>query len=326
MFQSWIKNRKNPTPQPSPDPQVKVILDKLRKYLGETSTESEEDVQESAFQLIQPDKFMNIYFDENSATIRNQPRKWRVRVLLSPVELRWISRKLGKMYVKRSKKFPYGLLHSALLIGHNLVDWGEESISFPHLLNDFTNFNGILAFDVDGMERDIDEAAVLKGVEVICRWNKEVYHSHQKWNCQTFVNEVLNAMGLRITFTGVLKEFMDRLLESCSPADIVPSFTTHSANGVTKEINFTTHKDLDLFCWSEKYPESSNEFRLLKAFDRIMWAKYYASRQYYEAVDSSDPNSEKLKAEIDKNMLETRPDENGCPFGDPSNTLSFLLP
>jgi hypothetical protein len=266
----------------------------------------DKEIKESSRILSNPRLLKEVYFDQ----FPSSPTKWRVKLILSSIEIPSVLRLGYRVLPKSLKKFHYGLLHTALQIGFMVISWGKESVVIPSDLQEYLSFKAVVALDADILSKDIQDKVVSRVCEEICRWNTKKKWEANGANCQKFVDSILETIDVKTDLSGAIGEFLQKLMSCSEPEKVL--FT----NPEDKNQQFKTHADLDMYCWEKKFDERSSEFRLLKAYDRIMWARYYSAQQGLKKGE----NNNELTA-----SLETyRPYEESCPFGDPTHSGSLL--
>jgi len=262
--------------------------------------------------LSDPALFKKAYFDNYSTQ-----KMWRVKMLLSPIKINTVIRKIGRFVVPHMEDFPYGMLHTALQIGPQILDWAEESLVIPANSSDFTEFNAILVFDIDAINFEAHDGLINKACEAICHWNVHCTYHGINCNSQTFVQEILKAMGLTFQREGAINEYINKLLHSERPEMV---------GFVFGDKKFKTHEELDEFVIRKELNKKDPDYLLLKAFDRVMWGKYYAARKESTKLSSVDPDENNEKRAQLENEFETyKPSGAMCPYGDPSDTGSIIM-
>ena len=158
----------------------------------------------------------------------------------------------------------YGPLHAAIQVGDVMLQWGTDSLVIPdkddpadqifrtdikhttciaqvaekikpqvaQAVKDSDNKKQIdLQFDLTvGVEDMLDKIK-----KVIVQYNRYHYYNVVLCNCQTFVNDVMEAIGAKNipkTLTGKLKEYFEKL--TTEKSKLIPP-------------NISTHEDLDEF-------------------------------------------------------------------------------
>jgi len=146
-------------------------------------------------------------------------------------------------------------------------------------------------------------------------WNATKDYDEIKNNCQAFSEEILGALGLSNKYDGKIKKFLNSL-GSTNPKDL--SFSI-KLNGDSKEVVFATHEHLDQFCDEKKQililNPGSEDWRLLKAFDRVFWLRYFA----LETANMDAELHQKLKRKYQCAA-------GSCFFGNPAVTETVLGP
>jgi hypothetical protein len=171
-------------------------------------------------------------------------------------------------------------------------------------------------------------------------------------NCQAFVESVLEAINVKINFTGPLAKYLVDMREKGASKlsfqvekDFQKKFKLKSESTL-----FETHTKLDQFTRSLFEVDSEfdvnykDEYQLLKSFDRAFWMRFYKKKERIEKIlkqietlenGKFTPMRKKqveerirvLKEKIDELDLENEKDcpcsEKDCPFSDPLKTKSF---
>jgi hypothetical protein len=240
--------------------------------------------------------------------IVNTGTKRAIRQLVSPV--------LDRFHVLPEM----GLFHSGVIIGPWKIDWNDSSIVVPKKI---IAGAAVMTADLDSIHtlKQLEET-VDKVAEVIVKWNigklyrdsggdKKLYG-----NCQNFNDDLLHALGIKLEFTGPLKNYMDNLRTKgkCDMEfTLEPNFREFFGMNF-KSITFKTHLQLDQFVEKLLAVDASfqtnykSEWVLLKNFDRVYWLKH----QKYNDHNEFCPHH----SEDGKTVL--------CPFGDPDTTMSLV--
>jgi hypothetical protein len=171
-------------------------------------------------------------------------------------------------------------------------------------------------------------------------------------NCQTFVESVLEAINVKINFTGPLAKYLVDMREKGASKlsfqiekEFQKKFKLKS-----ESILFETHTKLDQFTLSlfeidENFHFNyKDEYQLLKSFDRAFWMRFYKKKERIEKIlkqieilengnftpmrkKQVDDKIKMYKEKIDELDLENEKDcpcaEKDCPFSDPLKTKSF---
>eukprot|EP00818_Percolomonas_sp_WS_P003566 CAMPEP_0117441756 /NCGR_PEP_ID=MMETSP0759-20121206/3797_1 /TAXON_ID=63605 /ORGANISM="Percolomonas cosmopolitus, Strain WS" /LENGTH=469 /DNA_ID=CAMNT_0005233617 /DNA_START=192 /DNA_END=1601 /DNA_ORIENTATION=+ len=217
----------------------------------------------------------------------------------------------------------YGLYHCGLCVAAWILEWNSSGLCIPRKV---VSSAALMSIDIDRWSNTDLQSAVDKMAEVIVRWNTTMKYTNgvgrrssskkHVGNCQDFVDDMLQALNIRVDFQGALKEFLNDLRtkgKSELKFKITPTFReTFDLDEHVSEIIFKTHSQLDEFVHRIKSHKASfkleldfhDESYLLKSYDRAFWMKNFK----YEDDERWKP-SEKCS----------------CPFKDPRQTKSVLL-
>lgn len=163
--------------------------------------------------------------------------------------------------------------------------------------------------------------------DIIVDWNANMSYKNMpkdkkvEKNCQDFVEEILKEIKIEAKFQPPLSIFLEKLrkeghselIYETKNEEILKKF------GIRPKTLFETHKDLDLFVkemmkvdheFQENY---SNDYALLKSFDRAFWLRHYSavSEDKYKCLKKEDEETGELQCD--------------CPFGDPIETQSIQM-
>jgi len=120
-------------------------------------------------------------------------------------------------------------------------------------------------------------------------------------------------MGLRDNYSrGELGEFLRRLIGSNRPEEVNFSYQNQT---------FETHKDLDDYCFNNEPQYGSDLYWLLKAFDRVMWSRYFAAKERLENENEIDGGAREL---LETQISLWAPCDAGCFFRNPFDTGSII--
>jgi len=247
-----------------------------------------------------------------------------------------------------------GMFHTALIVGPWKLEFNDSGIVVPRKI---MSQAAVVTADidyistVDRLEQVIDALA-----KVICKWNVTMYYKQtggdksKYGNCQDFVDDCLDALGVKLNFDGALKSFLTRLrktgnsklqfemtrdfIEKFKLVDLYPSLQRALQQSIDQAAStsssededpagalvFHTHKELDKFVWylMEKDIDFNMhhpcEYQLLKSFDRAFWVKAITY-----------PNMEEFHPLYEDEDKPAAPEErkHKCPFGDPC-AASFI--
>jgi len=143
---------------------------------------------------------------------------------------------------------------------------------------------------------------------VVASWNGTYMYNEYTNNCQLFSEEILRAMEIENVFSGKIKKFLD----SISTADTTDLVFKHKFDNDPKEYEFRTHTDLDEVCQSKStllMNPQSEDYRLLKAYDRVFWLRYHGVSVSKNLANNKD---------LQKGLLNKFKSASTCFFGDPS--------
>jgi len=237
-------------------------------------------------------------------------RKWPIKLILTSIgRISAMKFGLGKMISKLGVTAEYGPVHTALLFGPVVLEWNDTSLCVP--LQQHVYFGEdqkiLFAFDLVQWDRPVNLMERARKVcEVICYWNKHINYNVMHYNCQDFVN----AMVQKLEIPSVMD--MPKVRQFFATLQHQEMVFYFQFRGKKQEMVFRTHADLDEQYYQhvrfqeEKY--SSEELRLLKAFDRAFWFQLLC------LTNAGAPDSELVKY---KPAAE-------CPHGDPTKTGTVM--
>jgi len=268
--------------------------------------------------------------ERNLAMIYDQLRSGslRIKLIVAETSRNAMQRNLKRVispFINMAMENPpeFGMFHIALAIGCWKIEWNNSSLCIPRAI---TGKSAIIAADIESIatpERldDVRE----KLAEVIVRWNSTMYYQQNppkdatnKGNCQQFIDDVLQALGLQATVKKFPKPLMNylRVLRTQGMARMEFAMTKDFREqfGITeKKLIFKTHEQLDKFYATllEKNPnfqyDYKYEFYMLKSFDRAFWMR----------LQSNNINERNQRVYT---PLYNEDEEMICPFGDPHTT------
>ncbi|KAG2391897.1 hypothetical protein C9374_013382 [Naegleria lovaniensis] len=242
----------------------------------------------------------------------------------------------------------FGWVHTAFTISNLKFDWVKSEYCETSDVKGTSCLLAITVKEIHDMSELEDCLKILS--EEVSRWNREYSYGSisndrklQKKiaNCQDFTIFMLRKIGVKdfkfentsigdyletifnkgltdVMFT-TNKEFRDKY------NTLFKEHSNLNHRMIEKKHTFQTHKDLDLFVQDlmdvDPSFENSEEYQLLKAFDRGFWLKYRRSCGVMEGDSNYDEliKNEPLQLEDEHGMLELK-----CPFGDPNESYSLL--
>ncbi len=221
----------------------------------------------------------------------------------------------------------FGLFHSALIVGNCYLEWNNSSLIIPRQCYSSA---AVLAADLEfGMlSHKLNAEQVMDRLsEIITKWNTKYMYDKRKYNCQKFVDEALSVLGIdlqQFARNSPINLFLTQLRDKgeCNLSFPVHMDFREKLQMPQSEIEFVSHEHLDKFVRQllQAVPDLKNlypeEYRLLKAFDRAFWLRYFAS-------DSSSISQRHSRQDVDqfKPLVHTHTNNTEllCPFGDPAN-------
>jgi hypothetical protein len=167
-----------------------------------------------------------------------------------------------------------------------------------------------MVMDVDHHLELADYETIIDSIaEVITRWNTVHKYELFSTNCQSFVDDILDSIGIDTDqkFKGSLGNYLKKLRTKgdVEPEYEIPPEIREKCDFKEKVKTFNTHKQLDDFVVEilKHFPDFFEKFKedclLLKGFDRAFWLKHFHDKNNFIAIPFS------------------------CPFDDPHSTKSF---
>jgi hypothetical protein len=151
-------------------------------------------------------------------------------------------------------------------------------------------------------------ATIDKVADVILDWNINKQYGQRNNNCQQFIDDLCEKLGIPTKFEGPLGDYLKSLRENGECDISFPlSDEIRSELGIKEsKVSFDTHADLDKYVLDlqNKDPQFEMnyhpEWNLLKSFDRAFWLRHFK----HEENPKYTP-------------------EHNCPFGDPTQSMFF---
>ncbi|KAG2385999.1 hypothetical protein C9374_003148 [Naegleria lovaniensis] len=190
-----------------------------------------------------------------------------------------------------------GWFHSAILVGKWRLDFNDSSVVIPRKL---VSQAAVITTDIESITTMQDLNRVIDGMaKCICKWNRNIAYKQTggdgvtTGNCQDFVEDLLEHIGVKMNLSGSMKKFVKRLRRTgkCSLVfEMDKKFREHFKME-TKRVKFKSHEQLDLFVrkllescptFSQTFPD---EWILLQSFDRTYWLKHMT----YSHIDEYKP-------------------------------------
>ncbi len=209
----------------------------------------------------------------------------------------------------------FGFFHTALIVGPWYLEWTNSSLIVPRRC---TSTAALFAADVG---REFSGIEVHKAADIIAdkviEWNTKYEYSQNHKNCQHFVDEVCEALGIELNFGGALQNYIKqcRTFGTCEIKYIIPDEVRTALDLKDKEIEFKTHAQLDDFVRSvagklpDFFPANPDDWMLLKSFDRAFWLRVFRFP---------------TKVEYAPHECHHETYSTSCPFGHPRATNSIV--
>lgn len=153
----------------------------------------------------------------------------------------------------------FGLYHSALIVGCYLIEWSRYGI--VNIRNIKNSRKAEIYYDLG----EIDVSQIHDMCKVIIKWNKEKEYNRLNSNCQQFVTEVIEVLGLK----GLEEEKL--LIERIKKSGIIDTLLYEQTTG--KPLYFDSHEQYDEYIRKTYGNGLQNlpNYNLLKAIDRTFW-------------------------------------------------------
>jgi hypothetical protein len=200
-----------------------------------------------------PEQLAQVNFNDSEQST-NENRVLRIKLLF--VDIGETSTTINDL-LKITDHLPkFGRIHTALAVGSKIVDWNNSSVCMPRGCE---SAKAILAIDIATLEGKNIDIAIKALSHVIVKWNTEGEYGLLNANCQMFVDDCLQMMGIDFQFNGLFGEYIAQVrktgkCKSCLKlskelqdefgAEFMQylGFNEHS-------ITFERHYDLDFFTW-----------------------------------------------------------------------------
>jgi len=207
-------------------------------------------------QLVDPDWLSKQLFDKQDVLV--------VKLLLIPVAPSIFA------HLAKFTGTDYGYLHTGLQINGVVIDWDLTGLVVPRkFANKIYSALDINSAGTQSMNKSLE---VLKNVtEVIVKWNQDYEYQTFTRNCQHFVNEIIKALGIKLSWNPSIASYIKDIKED--PKNVIPHIE-YKLDGKMVRKKFETHQELDDFVeeFSKNDPiQYSALDGLLKSFDRGFW-------------------------------------------------------
>ena len=213
-----------------------------------------------------------------------------------------ICRRFANTFSNTVRNSKWGMFHTALIIGPWYLEWNDSSLS---TVRKKSSSKAVFAVDIARIEGQREVNDVIDSVAQLCTvWNGYKVYENDSCNCQHFVIDLLDYLGLSDNFEQIqerfppLKEYITKLKKRgvCDMAYYVDEKIAKAIKDSTttsralkelvknKKVKFTSHKILDEFVSfiTTNFPlfisNRQQEYELLKAFDRAFWLRSQSSQ------------------------------------------------
>jgi len=291
--------------QPADEKYKNFIVPKLKKQFPETK---EQDLETEWLSFVYDTLYLRDYMPlKNELLSKDNPqgKTWNVKLILTQLtNVPKPFKIFGKVATHLGLcDFPYGFVHTALQIGPYILDWNDSSLVIPYPLAG--NEDALFAIDLEWLPDSTSVDLVMLTNLAICsiEWMTTRTYDIKDCNCQHFVDALLQVLDIELNFNGEAKNFMEKIQKAVDP----------SFRFKYKDQEFGNHQALDTFLAQIDVPSLDLEDqKLLKAYDRAFWLRYYAIKS--EKTNLTEIDIKKYKS------------DSVCYFGDPSTTGTFVGP
>jgi len=281
---------------------------KMDSTTSASNASSHDEKVENARALINAEDIKRIYMSEGWDGITAV----RIKLIVTAINLHNPPNSMKDKLVKLTGIAKLGVVHTVIQIGPIILEWNDSSIVIPCETLEWASSKVLFALDMKTLTLDDFFMNYIDPVSsVVATWNSTYMYNEYTNNCQLFTEEIFKAMKIENVFTGKIKKFMD----SMATADSKDLCFKHKFENDPVEYEITTHEALDKLCHKKsdflwKNPRSE-DVRLLKAYDRVFWLRYYG-------VNASERLDSKLKEELSAKFKPAV--EEKCFFDDPTDT------
>ncbi|KAG2388205.1 hypothetical protein C9374_001055 [Naegleria lovaniensis] len=249
-----------------------------------------------------------------------------------------ICRRFANTFSSTVKNSRWGMFHTALIIGPWYLEWNDSSLS---TVRKKSSSKAVFAVDIARIEgqREVNEA--IDSVAQLCTvWNGYKLYENDSCNCQHFVIDMLEYLGLGDNFENILErypplaEYITKLKKKgvCDMAYYVDDRiakaikespqTSRALKELVKnkKVKFTSHTLLDEFVSfiKQNFPlfmtNREQEYELLKAFDRAFWLRSQSSQ-------TEDDETVQPLIDIHTNECKCPFNKNGQPITEVNNSI-----
>jgi len=203
-------------------------------------------------------------------------------------------------------------------VGEIIIEWVDSSLVVITETHFYSQTHALCCLDLVDDEYVIDRVQMKKLFDMIKDWNATKWYDPIQFNCQKFTSHALLILGLPDPVDiknpdSKVKQFIDSLGD-LDKSTLEYKFTP---TGENKSITIKTHAQLDELCFDKKIQEYTEDWKVLKAMDRVFWLRYIG---ICESIAFSD--KKEFYEELSRNY---EPGEI-CYFGDPKEKTGYYAP
>jgi len=218
--------------------------------------------------LVNPKDIRNIYFDESFDN--DNITAVRIKLIVTALSMKKGQNQVMNKILRWSGIASLGAVHTAVQIGNVILEWDDSSICLPTSTRIWGNYRALCALDIATLPADqVRELYFDKLSQLIAKWNGTMKYD-QLNNCQVFTEEVLEVLDMKKSMSGRIENFL-RNLAVQDPKALIFTFVYKD-----EKYAFESHVDLDNFCHKIRPENGSENWRLLKAMDRVFWLRQFA--------------------------------------------------
>lgn len=173
----------------------------------------------------------------------------------------------------------YGYLHTGIQINNKVVDWDLTGLVIPRQFSS-TVYAALDITSAGTSSLKKTPELMVKVTQFIAKWNSSYEYQTFTRNCQHFVNELLEEIGINLLWNDSIADYINEI--KVNPQNISPHIK-YNLNGKKVRKDFKNHEDLDNFIieFRNNDPDQySNLKSLLKAFDRGFWFRDRAAKTF----------------------------------------------
>lgn len=249
-----------------------------------------------------------------------------------------ICRRFANTFSSTVRNSRWGMFHTALIIGPWYLEWNDSSLS---TVRKKSSSKAVFAVDIAKIEGQKEVNEAIDSVAQLCTvWNGYKLYENDTCNCQHFVIDMLEYLGLGDNFENILERFPPLAeyitkLKKKGVCDMAYYVDDRIAKAIkespqtsralkelvkNKKVKFSSHKLLDEFVSfiKQNFPlfmtNREQEYELLKAFDRAFWLRSQSSQ-------TEDDESVQPLIDIHTNECKCPFNKNGQPITEVNNSI-----